>query len=100
LTPARSVASKGDLDDQRAGDHPPRDCRGRVVQGEVTRAERLRELFADPDDERRGWVAAYLDAVVGMAISGPSHDPDASERTGARLQRAGAKILRGGWLAS
>lgn len=60
----------------------PDEIISRVVQGEVTRAERLRELFADPDDERRGWVAAYQDAVVGVAISGPSHDPDASERTG------------------
>ncbi len=54
----------------------------RVVGGESTRAERLRELFADTDNERRGWVATCLNAVVGMAISCPSHDPDASDRTG------------------
>ncbi len=60
----------------------PDEIIARVVRGEGTRAQRLRELFADPDDQRRGWVATHQKAVVGMAISCPSHDPDASDRTG------------------
>lgn len=60
----------------------PDEIIARVVREEATRAERFRELFADPDDERRGWVTTHQEAVVGMAISGPSHDPDASDRTG------------------
>ncbi len=60
----------------------PDEIIARVVRGEATRAERFRELFGDPDNERRGWVATHQEAVVGMAISCPSHDPDASDRTG------------------
>lgn len=60
----------------------PDEIIARVVQGEGTRTERLKELFADADNERRGWVATLKGEVVGMAISCPSHDPDASDRTG------------------
>jgi ribosomal protein S18 acetylase RimI-like enzyme len=60
----------------------PDEIIARVVDQETSRAERLRKLLADPDNEHRGWVATRQQAVVGMAIAGPSRDPDAGDGTG------------------
>ncbi len=53
-----------------------------MVAGRPARADRFRELLADADGPRRGWVAIDGSSVVGMAVTAPSRDPDAAPLTG------------------
>jgi ribosomal protein S18 acetylase RimI-like enzyme len=53
-----------------------------MVAGRPARADRIRELLADTDGPRRGWVAIDGNSVVGMAVTAPSRDPDAAPLTG------------------
>lgn len=45
------------------------------------RLEMHRQALVSPGD-RRTWVALESDTVVGFAVTGPSQDADADERTG------------------
>ncbi len=53
-----------------------------MVAGRPARADRIRELLADTDGPRRGWVAIDGNSVVGMAVTTPSRDPDSAPLTG------------------
>ncbi len=53
-----------------------------VVGGRATRAERMRALLDGDDTPPHFFVALEGDAIVGMAVTAPSRDPDAPPTTG------------------
>ena len=51
----------------------------RVVENERTLSERLRAGLGDPNGRRTGGVGVRGEAIVGMAIAGPSRDAAAGD---------------------
>ncbi len=60
----------------------PDDVIEQVVAGRHALAERFRALVTDKESPQRVWVALDGVSVVGMAVTGPSRDPDAGPTTG------------------
>jgi len=53
-----------------------------VVDGRRARADRVRAMLAVADEPHHIFVACEGDAVVGMAVTAPARDPDATATTG------------------
>ncbi|PZR64017.1 MAG: GNAT family N-acetyltransferase [Chloroflexi bacterium] len=53
-----------------------------MVAGRQARAERFRALLSDEESPPRVWVAVDGVSIVGMAVVGPSRDPEAGPTTG------------------
>ncbi len=53
-----------------------------MVAGRQARAERFRTLLSDEESPQRVWVAVDGVSIVGMAVVGPSRDPEAGPTTG------------------
>lgn len=53
-----------------------------MVAGRQARADRFRALLADEESPQRAWVAVDGVGIVGMAVIGPSRDPEAGPTTG------------------
>ncbi len=53
-----------------------------MVAGRQARANRFRALLTDEKSPRRVWVAVDGSGIVGMAVIGPSRDPEAGPITG------------------
>lgn len=54
----------------------------RVVGGRAARADRIRVALSDTHAPEHFFVALDGDAIVGMAVTAPSRDPDATPTTG------------------
>lgn len=53
-----------------------------MAAGRQARAERFGVLLTDENSRQRVWVAVDGSGIVGMAVIGPSRDPEAGPITG------------------
>ncbi len=53
-----------------------------VVDGRTARAKRMRAVLIDANDPHHMFVALADETVIGMAVTGPSRDPDATPSAG------------------
>ena len=60
----------------------PNEVIEQMVRGRADRAARMRALLETADEPHHFFVALEGGAVVGMAVTSPSRDPDATSATG------------------